>query len=109
MEMNDKPKTPGIAPAQKGALSVLQFEPRYPENLLTETVERVQAAAREVANYHAPTPDQADRHKNLSDALTYFLEALVANCPSGPERSTAISRAREAKMWASAGVALEGK
>lgn len=112
MEMNDKPKTAGIASAQKGALTVLQFEPPYTEIEVSDAIdasERVRTAAREVATYHAPTKSQANRHKNLSDALTYFLEALVANCPPGPERSTAISRAREAKMWASSGVALEGK
>ena len=33
---------------------------------------------------------------------------VVETCPPGSERSTAISRIREGKMWASAAVALEG-
>ena len=101
---NREPKTAGIAPAQKGALSVLQFS--TPENTQPEDVS---AAAVEVATYHAPTGDQASRHQILSGALSDFLITLVAMCPPGPERSTAISRAREAKMWASAAIALEGK
>lgn len=109
MSEDRQPKTAGIAPAQAGALAVLQFHERYGDEVAVGHVQRVQEAAREVATYHAPTPDQARRHGNLSDAAAAFLEALVANCPPGPERSTAISRAREAKFWASAAVALEGK
>lgn len=111
-----EPKTAGIAPAQKGALAVLQFTPPYAAitaitemDKAKEISDKVYSAAREVATYHTPTGDQAARHANLSGALAYFLEALVANTPSGPERSTAISRAREAEMWASAGLALEGR
>lgn len=94
--------TAGIAPAQKGALSVLQFEPARGGG------SHIANAALEVASYHAPTGDQAKRHMDLSVALAAFLEAIVAAAPPGPERSTAISRAREAKFWASAGIALEG-
>ncbi len=102
--MDTNPKTAGIAPANKGALSVLQFATH--ENTAPE---EVGAAALEVASYHAPVGDQAERHKILSVALAEFLSTLVGMCPPGPERSTAISRAREAKFWASAAVALEGR
>lgn len=84
--------TAGIAPAQKGALSILQFEAHRGGGT------HVKDAALEVASYHAPTGDQAKRHMDLSTALATFLEAIVATVPSGPERSTAISRAREAKF-----------
>lgn len=99
----NEPKTAGIAPAQRGALSVLQFEP------FGGAGSHLAEAAREVATYHAPTGTQAARHQALSSALADFLLAIVDNTEPGPERSTAISRAREAKMWASAAVALEGK
>lgn len=101
-----EPKTAGIPPATRGALQVLQFA--TPDNADMDP-ERVAWAAHEVATYHAPVGDQAERHKMLSAALAEFLSVMVAMAPPGPERSTAISRAREAKMWASAAIALEGR
>ena len=104
------PKTAGIPPAKTGALAVLQFatnatpEAPWPD----ATGEAIEKAADDVATYHAPTEDQARRHANLSTAVASFLFAVVHNCPPGPERSTAISHIRTAKMWASAAVALEG-
>jgi len=108
--MDTTPKTAGIAPAQKGALAVLQFSPHtnmgapWPEGM----ADSVAKAATEVATYHAPKGDQADRHSRLSQATAAFLMVVVETCPPGSERSTAISRIREGKMWASAAVALEG-
>lgn len=67
----------------------------------------VDEAAEELSRYHVPTEDQAERHQNLAASLETFLLVLVMNAPAGPERSTAISRAREAKFWASAAIALE--
>jgi hypothetical protein len=96
-----KPKTLGIQPAQAGALQVLQFNPLHANS------SALQQAALEIASYHAPRGDQAERHSNLAAALADFLATIAVNAPPGPERSTAISRAREAKMWASAAVALE--
>lgn len=97
-------KTLGIKPAERGALQVLQFASYDTTNPVSVAV-----AAKEIANYHAPVGNQAARHQGLSDALSDFLLVLVTFAPPGPERSTAISRAREAKMWASAAIALEGK
>ena len=107
--MDTTPKTAGIAPAQKGALAVLQFTPNanldapWPDSV----GEAVEKASEEVATYHAPTEDQALRHRQLSSAAADFLFQVVRLCPSGPARSTAISRIREGKFWASAAVALE--
>lgn len=103
------PKTAGIAPAQKGALSVLQFTRHASEQPWAgELGKQVYDAAEEIASYHPPTGDQAERHRQLSHVTADFLLQIVRLCPPGPERSTAISRAREAKFWASAAVALEG-
>lgn len=100
-----EPKTAGIAPAKSGALSVLQFAPSTGGSPTFE----VAIAAAEVSKYHAPINDQATRHLVLSTALENFLQEIVYNCPPGQERSTAIIRAREAKFWSSAAIALEGK
>lgn len=67
----------------------------------------IRAAAAEVARYHPPTKGQAERHQMLASSAAEFLERIVLLAPPGPERTTAIERAREAKMWASAAIALE--
>lgn len=66
-------------------------------------------SAREVVTYHKPDDAQLARHLKLAEAASVFLAAIVANTRIGPERSTAIARAREAKMWASASIAMEGR
>lgn len=57
------------------------------------------------ANYHAPSPDGAQRHKRLSMALEAFMAAIRAEVPPGREQALAFTNAEQAKMWASAGVA----
>lgn len=99
--MSDTPKTLGIPPAGHGPLQVLQFNPvRGGSSGLSD-------AADEIAYYHSPSDDQTNRHRGLSEALSQFLLVIATEAPPGPERSTAISRAREAKFWASAAIALE--
>lgn len=99
--------TPGIPRAQAGALQVLQSANfTFPANQYRGVVE---AAAREISGYHAVGTGQAERLKALECGLATFLAELVYNCPPGSERSTAISRAREAKFWGAAAIALEGK
>ena len=102
--------TRGIAPAQTGALAVLQHtvHHRSGERGFDDDAD-VRLAAREIASYHAPSEDQIDRLGALTAALEDFLVLIVRLCPPGPERSTAISRAREAKFWAAAAIALEGR
>jgi hypothetical protein len=91
-------RTPGTT---NPPLMVLQYTPRGvggPE---------ISRAAKEVARYHAADAGQAERHQALTEALAAFLVRICECCPPGAERSTAISRAREAKMWASCAIALE--
>lgn len=95
--------TPGIAPAQSGALHVVQQNPlRADSSALLD-------ACRTVNTYQRPSEDQAARHAALGEAAAKFLYAVVTLSPPGPERSTAISRLREARAWANAAVAMEGK
>lgn len=89
-------------PAEKGALQTIQ------QNGLRCEGSELATACAEVSTYHAPTGDQAARHAHLSQALASFLYAIAVATPPGPERSSAISHARDAKMWASAAIALEG-
>lgn len=107
--------TKGIPMAPKGsALRTLQEAPMrmHHEAPGAETEAKLEAlydAGREVTSYHSPTGDQAARHGELSKAFAAVIVQIVESCPPGPERSTAISRAREAKFWSSAAIALEGR
>ncbi len=67
----------------------------------------VREAAQALAYHMEPTQDEGFAHQALSRALTEFLVAIVGSCPPGPERSSAIANAREAKAWASAAVAMQ--
>lgn len=90
-------------PADRGALRTLQTNP-----LNGNSPELISALA-EICYYHAPTQEQAARHQALSAAAASFLQVVVQLTEPGPERSAAIAATREAKMWASASVALEGR
>lgn len=61
----------------------------------------------DVVRYHAPTPDQGFRHERLSMAVETFIKEILEHAPDCADRSAAIRAAREAKLWASAAVALE--
>lgn len=97
----------GVNPSwNRGSLNVLQFAD---VRKLPDTAQTVEIAAAEVSSYHAVTLEQSVRLKSLELGLANFLVTLVACCPPGAERSSAISRAREAKMWAASAIALEGR
>jgi hypothetical protein len=100
-----EPKTLGIPPAKNGPLQVLQFVGL--ERGEADAVAVASAASRIAWPQPISKAGQGLRYANLSAALRDFLKALVYNCEPGPERSTAISRAREAKMWADAAIELE--
>jgi hypothetical protein len=73
----------------------------HPSNKVT--LENVKSVVR----YHRPNADQSRRHEALSAATEHFLVAILENCPDCADRSAAIRMAREAKMTASAAIALE--
>ena len=108
-----EPSTRGIEPAQSGALRTLQQEPLQPGAAGLYQGGEIRTglydAALAVNTYQRPTEDQAARHKAIGEAAASFTVAVCMLTPPGPERSTALSRIREARAWANAAVALEGK
>jgi len=60
----------------------------------------------DVVHYHKPTDSQVKVHEDLAFAAERFLERILTLVPDCADRSTAIRCVREAKMWASAAVAL---
>jgi hypothetical protein len=102
-----RPATLGIPPAKEGPLKVVQFNPRGAGGTyLFDAVREIMCGC---GRDLLLDEGQRGRLSALEEAAAHFVVAL-ANCtPPGPERSTAISRAREAKMWGSAAIALEPK
>lgn len=100
------PKTAGIPPAPTNTpLAVLQFRAYASGDL--GAAKEIDKAAMEVVRYHQVRDGQSERYADLEQAAADFLAAIVMAAPPGPERSTAISRAREAKMWASCAISTE--
>lgn len=60
-----------------------------------------------VVHYHEQTQAQAYAHDKLSMATESFVRALLEHAPDCVDREVAIRCAREAKLWASAAVALQ--
>lgn len=55
--------------------------------------------------YHAPSEDGKAKHALLSVVMTDAADTVTACCPNGREKSLALTKLEEAKMWASAAVA----
>ncbi len=55
--------------------------------------------------YHPPHGDQSTRYGRLRTKGKYFAESILQTVPDCRERSMALSRLREAVMWANAGIA----
>ncbi len=62
----------------------------------------------EFFKYHAPNADTLPKYAAINQAAKNFAEIVLANCPSGADRSAAIRLIRDARMTANASVALNG-
>jgi hypothetical protein len=59
--------------------------------------------------YHAPNAEQARHHETISLAATSMYDAVLDNCPQSAERTLAIRKLQEARMWANAAIAFDGR
>jgi len=64
------------------------------------------AELKKVFSYHAPKGDQAKRYEAIREAAHTFALVVSVNTPASFEQNAAITRIREAVMWANAAVAL---
>lgn len=104
----DVPRVPGNPVAsQKGALAILQFTPPGFEHGEPDMAQVV-AAARTISRRNTGVTAASFEHELLEDGLAQFLERIVRYTPPGHERSIAISRAREAGMWAARAIDVKG-
>lgn len=59
--------------------------------------------------YHEATEEQRQRYKKINVATAVAAEALLDHCPDSRERSLALTKIQEARMWANAAIALNEK
>ena len=59
--------------------------------------------------YHKATPNGTISHHKLSAAFIQLAIAVDEICPDGREKALAITNLQQAKMWASAAVAINPK
>lgn len=55
--------------------------------------------------YHPPKPGQPEIYKALRDQAKELALSIHAACPSGREKSLAITKLEEAVMWANKSIA----
>ena len=55
--------------------------------------------------YHPPSPKQVELYTQLREQGKALAETVMANCPNSRERSLAITKLREAIMWANSSIA----
>jgi len=58
-----------------------------------------------IFTYHAPKEDQPQRYEALRKGGKYLAEMILQNCPNSRERAIAVTKLREAIMWANASIA----
>lgn len=49
------------------------------------------------------------RHKNIEGVLTAAYDVFLDNCPPSAERTLAIRKLQEARMWANAAIVFDGR
>ncbi len=59
--------------------------------------------------YHAPHEDQQDRYVAINDLTARCAELMCELAPASRELSLAITKLREARMWANAAIACNEK
>ncbi len=52
-------------------------------------------------------PDAEPEFKAIAQGCEDFLITILKNCPPCADRTTALNRVREARMWANSAIALE--
>lgn len=64
----------------------------------------------DMGTYHPPEiPAQVQAYANINHAFKNFARAIRDNAPDSADRIVAIRTAREARMWANAAIALDGR
>ena len=54
-------------------------------------------------------PDRVMLHKIVEDGITDAYQAILSTCPRSAERTLAIRKLQEARMWANASIVFDGR
>lgn len=57
--------------------------------------------------YHSPTPEQQASYQRIREAAKDLAHVIHDSCPSGPDRTAALRKVREAVMTANASIATD--
>lgn len=90
--------------AVNGGRSSRSLEPRHGSNQGELSPEEV---IEDLFTYHPPTSEQAEKYKRINEAGKAFALVVYNECPSSPDRTTAIRQIREARMTANASIATK--
>lgn len=66
------------------------------------TTEDIEAAY----TYHPPTEAQQKRYASINEYTRDLAEWFMNLCPDSPERTLALRKLQEARMWANASIAI---
>ena len=61
----------------------------------------------ELFTYHAPTPEQIPKYQAINDAAKAFALVIFENAPECADRTSALRKLRDARMWANSAIALD--
>jgi hypothetical protein len=59
--------------------------------------------------YVVPKPDMLPHFEAVAETIAAAYAAIQEHVPSSPERTLAIRRLQEARMWANAAISFEGR
>lgn len=59
--------------------------------------------------YHNPSEENKSKHAQVNETLLAVAEDFDALLPDGREKSLALTKLEEAKFWANAAIARDGK
>jgi hypothetical protein len=63
----------------------------------------------DVFRYHQPTPEQEQAYLEVQAVMQQAAQTLLRHCPASTDRDHAMRQLRDARMWANASIALEGR
>lgn len=72
---------------------------------LTDTEEKILTEW----HYHKPNLSQTERFPAINDATREAAKVIMQCCPPSPERTLAIRKLQEARMWANASIVMNEK
>jgi hypothetical protein len=59
--------------------------------------------------WHRPSPEQVTLMEEIAKASEALMERILMACPDSADRSTALRKVREARMWANSSIVLDPK